>query len=171
MNRATLTFLLLIGCGGGDALYPPCGNAPDGYPQLTGAPFFSSPRISPGEPLSVMVPVNSHTRTVGVRVHPAYGGGSDIPAFPMQVPEGRDLVEYVIEDTDILDDVYVVGRIRLGGASEGVGAEYLTSEWEPEGLFRYRTPITAQCITDIRQPAVEVVSPREFEPPTDLASP
>lgn len=171
MNRVLLALLLLFGCGDPEGVrYPACGDAPDGYPHLTGAPYFSAARIGPGEPLSVMVPVSSDTRAVTVRFHPAYDGLGGPPAFPLNVNAGTKLVEYVIEDTEFPDDVYVAGRVWLEGAGGDRRAEYASEDWDPEAFFRYRTDAPAGCVTDILPPLVEIVSRPVFEPPNDSAS-
>jgi hypothetical protein len=162
---------LLASCSGDALLSCTDDRRAHGRDLLTGTPQFTASEIAPGDPLSIMVPVNEYTSSVsvGIRLEDDPDAGR-WPSIVLEAEtEGDEIVQLPLEDTDLAPGTYFASVISpsrgedLGGGeyledtsdytSAQGDAPYILSWWWHAEVPKFR------CQSDIPAPTFEVVTP------------
>ena len=150
---------LVAGCGTENV--PACADVSwvdrDKAAELTGPPTFSASQIAPGDPLTLVVPVNENTLAVRVSIRSADEASG---AALSKETDGDEIVELALEDTNLAAGVYRASFIDLSGDILPRDSVYRSPDADmPYTLWvSFAAESAANCLTDIPVATFTVVS-------------
>ena len=154
-----LSSQLILGCGEST---PSCAEVQwlgrFNHAQVTGSPSFSVVQIAPGDPLTIAVPVDVNTRLVRVWIRSLDGRPSAF-AYSAET-DGGEIVEILIEDTDLPPQRYLADRVSLEGEIAPQFAQYIATDLDTPYVLSVFPAAESQlsCVTDIFAPTFTVVT-------------
>ena len=136
------------------------------HAQLTGEPTFSALELTPGEPLSIAVPVDVNTRTV--RIFVASLEVSSVGSGGSAETDGGEIVDIPINDTNLPAGVYVANQISLEGERGDAQSTDYISDREVDATYRLSVlgsgDFLDRCVTELTAPTFIVLNGGSDEP-------